>query len=145
MHAFIHSFIHAYTHTNKHTHITHPYVHAYIHTYIHAYIHTYIHTYTHTHTHIHTHTYTYIHTHTYIKQTAELYKIVRGKRHKNSLIDYDKPPKQWLHPAAKIIATDNKKEDSTPINIYTDGSKSEKGVGADIAIIRPRTPTVKLM
>ena len=44
-----------------------------------------------------------------------------------------------------IIATDNEKEDSTPINIYTDGSKSEKGVGVGITIIRPRTPTVKLM
>ena len=83
--------------------------------------------------------------HIKIKETAKLYKIVRGNRHKNSLIDHDKPPKQWLHPAARIIATDNKKEDSTPINIYADGSKSEKGVGAGIAIIRPRTPTVKLM
>jgi len=116
-----------------------------MHTYIHTYIHTHTHTHTYTYTYIHIHTYTHTYIHTYIKQTAELYKIVRGKRHKNSLIDYDKPPKQWLHPAAKIIATDNKKEDSTPINIYTDGSKSEKGVGADIAIIRPRTPTVKLM
>ena len=52
---------------------------------------------------------------------------------------------EWLHPAARIIPTDNTKEESTPINIYTDGSKSEKVVGAGIAIIRPRTTTVKLM
>jgi len=52
---------------------------------------------------------------------------------------------KWLHPAASIIATDNEKEDSTPINIYTDGDKSEKGAGVGIAIIQPRTPTVKLM
>ena len=83
--------------------------------------------------------------HLKIKETAELYKIVRGNRHKNSLIDHDKPPKQWLHPAARFIATDNTKEYSTPINIYTYGSKSEKGVGTGIAIIRPKTPTVKLM
>jgi len=30
--------------------------------------------------------------HIKIKETAELYKIVRGTRHKNSLIDHDKPP-----------------------------------------------------
>ena len=83
--------------------------------------------------------------HIKIKETAELYKIVRGNRYKNSLIDHDKPPKQWLHPAARIKATDNKRGDSSPINIYTDGSKSEKRIGAVIAIIRPRTPTVKLM
>ena len=34
---------------------------------------------------------------------------------------------------------------SNPNNIYTDGSKSEQGVGAGIAIIIPGTPTIKLM
>jgi hypothetical protein len=81
--------------------------------------------------------------HIKIKETAELYKIVRGNRHKNSPTNHDKLPKQWLHPAARIIATDNE-EGATPINIYTDGSKSEQGVGAGIAIC-PGTPTVKLM
>jgi len=82
--------------------------------------------------------------HIKIKETAEVYKIVRGNRHKNLQIDHDKLPKQWLHPAARIIATDDT-DDPTPINIYTDGSKSEQGVGAGIAIKRPGTPTVKLM
>ena len=82
--------------------------------------------------------------HIKIKETAELYKIVRGNRHKNLLIDHDKLPKQWLHPAASIIATDDT-NGQTPINIYTDGSRSEQGVGAGIAIKRPGTPTVKLM
>jgi ribonuclease HI len=79
------------------------------------------------------------------KRNGRTIKIVRGNRHKISLSDHDKLPKQWLHPAARIIATDNKTEESTPINIYTDGSKSEQGVGAGIAIKRPGTPTVKLM
>jgi ribonuclease HI len=60
-------------------------------------------------------------------------------------IDHDKLPKQWLHPAARIITTDNEKDDPTPIYIYTDGSKSEQGVGAGIATKRSGTPTVKLM
>jgi hypothetical protein len=78
--------------------------------------------------------------HIKIKETAELYKIVRANRHKNSLIDHDKLPEQWLHPAARIITTD----DTTPINIYTDRSKPEQGVGAGIAIKRSGIPTAKL-
>ena len=85
--------------------------------------------------------------HIKIKETAELYKIVRGKIHKNLQIDHDKLPKQWFHPADRIIATDteNTQEVSTPINIYTDGSKSEQGVGAGIVITGPGTPNVKMM
>jgi hypothetical protein len=84
--------------------------------------------------------------HIKVKETAELYKIVRGNRYKNLQIAHDKLPKQWLHPADRTIATDtdNTQEDSTPINIYTDGSKSAQGVGAGIVIIGHGTPTVKL-
>jgi hypothetical protein len=60
-------------------------------------------------------------------------------------IDHDKLSKQWLHAAARIITTDNETDDPTPINIYTDGSKSEQGVGTGIAIKRSGNPTVKLM
>jgi hypothetical protein len=69
--------------------------------------------------------------HIKIKETAKLYKTVRGNRHKNLQIDHYKLPKQWLHPADRAIDkdTDNTREDSTLINIYTDGSKSAQGVG----------------
>jgi hypothetical protein len=43
-----------------------------------------------------------------------------------------------------IIATGDT-DDQTPINIYTDGSKSEQGVRVGIAIKRPGTSTIKLM
>jgi hypothetical protein len=54
--------------------------------------------------------------HIKIKETLELYKIVRGNRHKNLQIDHDKLPKQWLHPADRAIATDtdNTRDDPTP-------------------------------
>jgi hypothetical protein len=55
-------------------------------------------------------------------------------------IDHDKLPKQWLLPAAIIITADNETDDPTPINIYTDGSKSEQGVGAGIAIKQEPQP-----
>jgi hypothetical protein len=68
--------------------------------------------------------------HIKIQETTELYKIERGNKYRNLQIDHDKPPKQWLHPADRTITTDTDitQEDLTPINIYTDGSKSEQGV-----------------
>jgi len=65
----------------------------------------------------------------------------------NLYIDHDKLSKQWLHPADRAINIDedNTQEDPTHINIYTDGSKSEQGGGAGIAIVRPGTTTVELM
>jgi ribonuclease HI len=81
------------------------------------------------------------------KETAELYKIGRGNRHKSLQIDNDKLPKQWLLPADRAIATDtdNTREDLTPIKIYTDGSKSAHGVRAGVVMIGPETKSVKLM
>ena len=65
----------------------------------------------------------------------------------NLKIDHDKLPKQRLHPADRAITIDedNTQEDPTHINIYTDGRKSEQGVVAGIAIMRPGTTTVVLM
>jgi len=106
------------------------------------------------HTYTHTHTHTYIHTHTglkpihiKIKETAELYKIVKGNNYMNLQIDHYKLPKQWLHPADRAITIDedNTQEDPTHINIYTDGGKSEQDVGEGIAIKRSATTTVELM
>jgi len=84
--------------------------------------------------------------HTKIEETAELYNIGRGNSYKNLQIDHDKPLKQWLHPADRTIVTDteNTQEDPTHINVYTDGSKSEQGVGAGIVITRPATTTVEV-
>ena len=78
---------------------------------------------------------------------AELYKIERGNKHTKLQIDHNKPPKQWLHPADRTITTDTDitQGDPTRINIYTEGSKSEQGVGAGIVILRSGSPTVKLM
>jgi hypothetical protein len=77
----------------------------------------------------------------HIKKTRNRIIQNRQRKHTNLPIDHDKPHRQWLHPAARIIATG----DQTPINIYTDGSKSVQGVGAGIAIKRPGNPTIKLM
>jgi len=85
--------------------------------------------------------------HNKINENAEHKKYVRGNRLNNLQIDHDKPPKQCLDPAARTIAIglDNTQEVVTPINIYTDGSKSEQGVVAGIAIMTPGTPTGKVI
>jgi uncharacterized protein YvpB len=67
------------------------------------------------------------HIHIKIQETAEPHKIIRGNRYKNLPIDHDKLPRQWVHPAARFIATGDV-ENQTSIHIYTDGSKSERGV-----------------
>jgi len=53
----------------------------------------------------------------------------------NLQIDHDKP-QQRFQPTDRAISIDevNTQEDSNHINIYTDGSISEQGVGAIIAI-----------
>jgi len=60
--------------------------------------------------------------HIKIKETAELYKMVKGNSFMNLQLDHDNLPKQWLHPAdrAITIGEDNTQEDPTHINIYTD-------------------------
>jgi hypothetical protein len=73
------------------------------------------------------------------KRKGRIIHNCQTETQKNLLIDHDKPPKQWLHPATRIIAVDKDTDNQTQINIYTDGSKSEQGVGAGIAIKWPGT------
>jgi hypothetical protein len=40
----------------------------------------------------------------------------------------------WIHPAEVSISSADEKEENGLLHIYTDGSKTEKGVGSDIAI-----------
>ena len=47
--------------------------------------------------------------------------------------------KHWLHPAVKITILRDNNEDTSTTQIITDGSKSEQGVGAGIAVHRSGT------
>jgi hypothetical protein len=57
-------------------------------------------------------------------------------------IDYEVQPKDWLHPADSIRITEQ--QDEHAIQIFTDGSKSEHGVGAGIAIFIQSKPEHQL-
>jgi ribonuclease HI len=52
------------------------------------------------------------------------------------MIDHDVEVKHWLYPAETTTILKDKNEDTSTIQIFTDGSKSEQGVGAGIAIYR---------
>jgi hypothetical protein len=52
--------------------------------------------------------------------------------------------KHWLHPAVKITILRDNNEDNSTTQIFTDGSKSEKGVGAGIAVYTSGTHTKSL-
>jgi len=64
------------------------------------------------------------------EEAATLYNLIRKSQVHN--FDHEIQAKDWLHPADSVRITEQK--DEHEIQIFTDGSKSEHGVGADIAI-----------
>jgi len=82
---------------------------------VHTYIHTYTNIYTHIHTHIHTYVRTYIHT--YIHTYTHIHTHIHTYVHTLSFLTES-------NEAAGLI------------QILTDGSNSEQGVGVSIAIFR---------
>jgi hypothetical protein len=73
-----------------------------------------------------------------IEEAIQFYKITRGRTKEEALVDRDMGVKHWQHPAEMIThLTKNNKETST-IQIFNDGSKSEQGVGEGVAIFRTR-------
>jgi hypothetical protein len=74
--------------------------------------------------------------HLKIKEAAELY--IRTRRHIRDTEQFDnnKKARFWQHPAETVIRTSEGNEEDSPLQIYTDGSKTETGVGSGIAIYR---------
>jgi hypothetical protein len=71
-----------------------------------------------------------------IQEAAQLYQLTRGSRKEEAMINLDTRVKHWLHPAETTsILMDNNKDTNT-IQIFTDRSKTEQGVGAVTAIFR---------
>jgi ribonuclease HI len=64
------------------------------------------------------------------EEAAKLYNIMRKSQ--NHVIDYEVPPKDWLHLADSVRITEQKDEHA--LQVFTDGSKNKHGVGAGIAI-----------
>ena len=69
-----------------------------------------------------------------IEEETHLYQLTKGNDKDTTQIEKDMEVRYWQHPAeASISITDDIEENKT-MHIYTDGSKSGKGVGSSIAI-----------
>ena len=74
-----------------------------------------------------------------IEKAFQFYHLTKGSTKEEALIDRDMEVKYWHHPAETInFLTENNEETST-IQILTDGSKSEQLVGAGVAIFKSGT------
>jgi len=70
------------------------------------------------------------------EEALQFYEFITGSTREEAMVDREMGVKYWHHPAETLtFLTENNEERST-IPIFTDGSKSEQGVGAGIAISR---------
>jgi hypothetical protein len=69
-----------------------------------------------------------------IDEAAQFYQLTRGSTKEEAQTDRDMGVKHWYHPAETITFLTEDNEETSTIQIFTDGSKSEQGAGAGIAI-----------
>jgi hypothetical protein len=69
-----------------------------------------------------------------IEETAQFFQITKGNKKEEEQIDHDTRTKYWLHPAVLLTILEDCNGDDSSIQIFTDGSKTEQGVGAGAAI-----------
>jgi hypothetical protein len=77
-----------------------------------------------------------------IQEASQFYQLTKGNRRDYVLVDRDMGVKYWHHPAEMIIFLTESNEAAGLIQIFTDGSESEQGVGAGIAIFRSGNVTI---
>jgi len=68
--------------------------------------------------------------HIKIEESAKYYEIVKGQ---GNQLDQEMEIKHWAHPAHVVEITDGQQDSKHNIRVYTDGSKSEYGVGSGVA------------
>jgi len=67
------------------------------------------------------------------------YHLTKGSTKEEVLVDRDTEVKYWHHPAETINSLTENDEETSTIQILTDGSKSEQWVGAGVAIFKSGT------
>jgi hypothetical protein len=65
------------------------------------------------------------------EESAKYYEIIKGFEHQ---LNQAMEVKHWTHPANSIKITERQEDSKHTIHIYTDGCKSEHGVGSGIVI-----------
>ena len=69
-----------------------------------------------------------------IEESASLYQHTRLKGTHTDQTDYDMETKYWTHPAHSIKILEEDEQSKGTLQVFTDGSKSQEGVGSGIAI-----------
>ena len=79
------------------------------------------------------------------EEVVTLYNITKGRNNQKYQIDNAENPRNWLHPA-DIFSCNYTKDDGEGQSwqIFTDGSKSEQGVGSGVAIFTGKKLTEQL-
>jgi len=77
------------------------------------------------------------------EEAAKRYDVWKGHRSNTQKIDREVKLNRWPHPAEfeNIVETDGSNDHT--IQVYTDGSKGERGVGAGVAIIARNEPIAR--
>ena len=71
-----------------------------------------------------------------IEEASQYYHITRGCEKEETNIETRMGKQYWQHLAKTITILTEDTKDTSTIQVFTDGSKSEKGVGAGVAIYR---------
>ena len=79
------------------------------------------------------------------EEFVTLYNIITGRNKQKCQIDKAENPRNWLHPADIASVFDTIDDYDEPLwQIFTDGSKSEQGVGSGVAIFTGKVLTEQL-
>jgi hypothetical protein len=70
------------------------------------------------------------------KEAFQIYQLTRGRTKEEALVCLDMGVRYWHHPAEIINFQTEINEETSTIEIFTDGSKSDQGVGTGIAVCR---------
>ena len=80
-----------------------------------------------------------------VEEVVTLYNITTGRNKQKYQIDKAENPRNWLHPADIARVFDTTDDYEEPLwQIFTDGSKSEQGVGSGVAIFTGKVLTEQL-
>ena len=71
-----------------------------------------------------------------IEEAAQLYYATKGNIKGKTHLERDTGVRKWQHPVDAIIRVLKEEEEKNPIQIFTDGSRSERGVGSGVATYR---------
>jgi len=78
-----------------------------------------------------------------IDEASQFYQLTKGSTKEEALFDCDMVVNYWHHPVETITLLAENNEVAITFQIFTDGSKSERRVGAGVVIFRSHMKSLK--